>query len=522
MVKRFKLTPLLSAALGCAAAFYGLAFLYRSGFLGPGAVLFVQFLPVPALCFFRSLNMLPLSVLPAGTGRRFAGLAGFHIAAFSAGLALGLGAGGTIPRENSYGLPPESVRGLSGVLLEDPRLLTGGRAGAVLSLRESLGDRETRVSAKGSVPVYFPAEAGGRLREFGRGTSIFVEGRLAGYKDKEGPANAGGGFFIAESLHIVKPASALERFRTGLRLSLTGRFTRASPEFSLFGRPLRGGWGGLSLALLLGIRDNLDSGLAALYRDAGCSYVLALSGMHLAVLAALISFLLKKPLGLKFSALAGACLVLLYCFLVGSLPSLNRAVLMYLLAVLAIVGTLPRKPFSLLSLAFLIQLVFSPREGGSISFILSYLALAGILSVGEALCDAFPGKIPEGVLKPLSASVGAFLVTAPVTVYFFGSLRPIGIITGLAVVPLTSLFMIGSLAWLFLDLFSPALSGFLSPPLSLLYSLMEKIVSLAARAPGFSKTPLVPVTLLSLALAVFIMGLAVKLRIKRKRLLSFA
>jgi competence protein ComEC len=512
--------------MGCAAGFYGFSIFYGSGFSDMKLVLLILFMPVPALCFFRSLER-PFSVLP-GRRRRFVSLANFYLAAFAAGLALGIGAGGAAPRGNSYGVPPESLRGLKGVLLEDPQPAAGGRAMALLSLRESFGRGETRASASGSIPVYFPQEAGGRLREFGRGTLIFAEGRPAERKKKGDSAKAGNGgvdFFIAESLHVLTPASAPERFRTGLRLNLIGRFTRAaSRPVSVFGRTLRTGedWGGLSLALLLGIRDNLDSGLAGFYRDAGCSYVLALSGMHLAVLAALISFLLKKLLGLKFSALAGACIIVLYCLLVGSLPSLNRAALMYLLGVLAILGSLPREPFSLLSLSFLIQLVFSPSSGLSVSFILSYLALVGILSVGEALCGIFSGKIPESLLKPLSASLGAFLVTAPVTVCFFGTLRPVGIITGLALVPLTTVFMTVSLAWLALDIFSPFLSGLLSPFLLLLYGLMEKIVGLAARMPGLSEMPLVPVTLLSLGLSVFIICFAAKLRLKRSRLLSFA
>jgi competence protein ComEC len=107
-------------------------------------------------------------------------------------------------------------------------------------------------------------------------------------------------------------------------------------------------WGGLALALLVGIRDSLDSNLTRQYRDAGCSYVLALSGMHLAVLISIISFFLKKPLGLKKAAIAGAAVILLYCFIVGPMPSLDRSLLMYLLGVLAVLGALPKEPISLL------------------------------------------------------------------------------------------------------------------------------------------------------------------------------
>jgi competence protein ComEC len=263
-------------------------------------------------------------------------------------------------------------------------------------------------------------------------------------------------------------------------------------------------WGGLALALLLGVRDNLDTELAGLYQKAGCSHVLALSGMHLAIVSSLIAFLLKRPLGLKAAALTGAVFIFLYVFLVGSQPSLNRAALMYLLGTLAVLGTLPKKPGALLALAFLIQIVIWPESGLSISFILSYLALGGILTIGDALCRIFRGWIPNFLLQPLAASLGAFLATAAVTAFFFGVLRPVGIAAGLVIVPLTTLFMIGALVWLAVGLFSPVLASFFGGGLSLLYALMDRLISLAARFPGIPVSRPFWVLALSLGLLVFI------------------
>jgi competence protein ComEC len=262
--------------------------------------------------------------------------------------------------------------------------------------------------------------------------------------------------------------------------------------------------------------------LADLYRNAGCSYVLALSGMHLAVLASLIAFLLKKPLGLRAAAIGGGIIIVLYVFIVGSQPSLNRAALMYLLGVFALLGALPKKPLLLLCMAFLIQIVVSPQSGRSLSFILSYLALGGILSVGEAFSDLFRGKAPAALLQPLSASLGAFLATAAVSAFFFGVLRPVGIITGLILVPLTTVFMIASMAWLALNFISPFLSGFLSPLLSLLYALMEKTTALASLVPGVSLKQPVLVLILSLAFSAFVVWFDMRRRASKNRLSSFA
>jgi competence protein ComEC len=486
--------------------------LFRSGALGVNALFLLLLLPLALLCFFRVTAAFPL------VSSRTARLASRYAAAFAAGLVLGLGAAGTVKNTVSWGIPEASVKAVSGVLAEDPRVVGGGRAMASVSLRETSGSGGLRTSAKGEITVFFPEDNALRLRDFGRGTAVFAEGVI-----RQGRAGA---FFSAESVHITRTAPALERFRTGIRNGLIERFTRSgrsgAAADSGIAANAEAGWGGLALALLLGIRDNLDSALSGLYRDAGCSYVLALSGMHLAVLASIIAFLLKRPLGVKGAAVAGACVIVLYCLLVGPLPSLNRAALMYLLGALAVLGALSRDGLSILCLSFVIQIVISPRAGSSLSFILSYLALAGILTIGESLAALGRGKVPAIVLQPLCASLGAFLATAGVCAFFFGTLRPAGLITGLALVPLTTVFMIGSLAWLALDLISPILSGFLTLPLSLLYRLMEKTVFFGSRLPGIDASRPILILALSLFLSLALMWFAYRQRLAKNRLPAFA
>jgi competence protein ComEC len=377
---------------------------------------------------------------------------------------------------------------------------------ALMALRAAVDGRGTHCSAGGRLTVFFSDEAMPRLKDFGRGSLVYVEGRFA---DGEEP------LFRASSVHITKAAPALERFRTGLRMGIIEKFSRGA------GQGVRN-WGGLALALLLGIRDNLDTELAGIYQKAGCSHVLALSGMHLAIVSSLIAFFLKRPLGLKAAAVAGAVFIFLYVLLVGSQPSLNRAALMYLLGTLAVLGALPKKPGFLLGLAFLLQIVIWPESGLSVSFILSYLALAGILSAGAALYRIFRGRLPDLVLQPLAASLGAFLATAAAAAFFFGVLRPAGILAGLIIVPLTTIFMTGAIAWFALSLFSPPAASFLGRGLSLLYAVMDGLVSQAARFPGIPAARPFWVLILSLGLWVVIIRLGKRYGAFKRRLPSFA
>jgi len=482
MVSR-RVTPLLCAAFGTAAGFYFLSSLVISAAIAVVAV------SVLALCFFRVLASLCQE-------RKFK-LASYCLTALATGLVLGICASAAGRVSLNFGIATDRVTAIEGVLLEDPRIVSGGRAVASLSLRRSAGG-STRAESSGEVTVFFSQDCVQRLKESGRGTRIFTEGKLR--------SNESGYSFSAESLHVVERASSLERMRTSVRLNLTKRFDGKK-------------WGGLALALLVGIKDNLDTNLAAMYRDSGCSYILALSGMHLAVIAALIAFLLKKPLGLKLSAVTGAVIVCLYCFLVGPMPSLNRAALMYILGTVAILGALPKEPMSILALSFLIQIVAAPSAGNSISFVLSYLALAGIFVVGRPLFSLAAGKVPDFLLQPLSASVGASLATIGVTYFTFGVIVPVGFVTGLALVPLTTVFMTGSLVWLLLDFFS--LSGFLSTPLSLLYRLMEKIVSVSVSVPALTSANFFLVLFFSLALSLLIVALEYRRRATLLRVKPF-
>jgi len=183
------------------------------------------------------------------------------------------------------------------------------------------------------------------------------------------------------------------------------------------------------------------------------------------------------------------------------MPSLNRSALMYILGVLAILGALPKKAMSILSLSFLIQIIVTPAAGNTLSFILSYLALLGILITGQGLSSFFAGKVPDFILQPLSLSVGAFLITSGICSFTFGTIAPIGIAAGLLIVPLTTVFMIGSMIWLLLDFIS--LSFLLSYPLSIVYHLMHITASVAGNVPGISANPAL-VLVLSVVLIIFL------------------
>jgi competence protein ComEC len=503
MVGSEKTTPPVFAAFGAAVSYYAYPLLFSSP---PGRILLlgVIFVLVFLLSLCRVLLESPFA-FPKGASPerrespRVLKLSFLLLASIAVGFSLGLAAGKRVPGPAETGLPGERITAVMGRLAEDPRAYNDRRGIGLVDLSGVSGSGGLRVSAKGRVPVFFPAEAISPLKEFGRGCEIYAEGTMARRNEDI--------LFRASSVYIVKPASLPEQFRTGLRLTLVGKFDG----------PV---WGPLASALLLGVRDDLDTELSEGFKNSGCSHVLALSGMHLALISSLIAFFLRPLLGIRAASVAGAVFVLGYVYLAGPQPSLVRSAVMYSLGVFCLLRFYKRRPLSALSLAFIIQILFQSHAGLSLSFILSYLALAGVLWIGEDIRSLLRGKIPEFLSGGLSASLGAFIATAAVCSVFFGALRPVGIIAGLVIVPLASLFMVVSLGALAVSFILPPLFVPLDFILTSLYRVLEFFVDIMGKAPGLDFSP-VPVLIGSLLTAAVVFALKCVDSRYRRRLVPF-
>jgi competence protein ComEC len=500
MVDSNKKTPAEAAALGAAAAYYAYPFLFSragdssyGGYSSPaGKVLLFTvlfgFILLISLCRVLSLRA------PA-----FAARAGLFLTAAALGFSLGLAARQQVSGPVKTGLPENRITGITGRLSEDPRAFNDQRGVGSVELSGVSGPGGLRVSAEGKIPVFFPAGAVLPLKEFGRGCEFYAEGTMVRWK--------GDLLFRAASVHVVKPASPLEQFRTGLRSRMLVQFDGKI-------------WGPLASALLLGVRDNLDADLSEAFRNAGCSHVLALSGMHLALLSGLIAFVLRRILGLRAASVIGGLFIAVYVYLAGAQPSLMRSAVMYFLGTFALLNFFKNRVLSALSLAFIIQIIIQGESGTSLSFILSYLALAGILWIGEDIHALLRGKLPGFIAGSLSASLGAFIATAAVVSFYFGVLRPVGIFASLFIVPLASLFMILALVALGVSFIAPPLFGPASFLLDLLYRALEFSVSITGKVPGLEVPHPAPALILSLAAAALILLLK-RLDQYRKRFVPF-
>jgi competence protein ComEC len=213
-----------------------------------------------------------------------------------------------------------------------------------------------------------------------------------------------------------------------------------------------GGQGGEFLkGLLLGIREGIDPGTQEAFVNAGVAHILAVSGSNVAVVAAIILFvlgLIRVPL--RYTPVPVALVLLLYMLVTGSQPPVVRATVM---ALLVIGGRLVQRRVSgvnIIGVAALVVLLDSPRLLFDAGFQLSFAAVLSLVLVYPALDRRIIALRVHGVLRKPAVwmlrlagiSLVATLGTLPITALSFGRLSIVGVVANIPVVPLSGVAVV--------------------------------------------------------------------------------
>ncbi|MCD7855564.1 MAG: ComEC family competence protein, partial [Clostridiales bacterium] len=190
-------------------------------------------------------------------------------------------------------------------------------------------------------------------------------------------------------------------------------------------------------AMILGDKTYLSDEIKLLYKNSGIYHILAISGLHISLIAGVFMYFFKKK---RHSIIIMAFLAL-YCVFTGLSPSAVRAVIM--MWVLLIGRMLGRKYDLVSSLAFsaFLILVFNPLYLFDCGFIYSYCSVLGIALFAKPF-GKITGKVPvknpkfrKHVLDALAASLSAVIITKLVNMYYFYNFTTCDFITNLVVLP---------------------------------------------------------------------------------------
>jgi competence protein ComEC len=244
----------------------------------------------------------------------------------------------------------------------------------------------------------------------------------------------------------------------------------------------------LCRALVLGDRSAFGEGFSDKLRLTGLSHVFALSGVNVAVLATVAwAFfgLLLIPRVPRLVILAAV--VLFYMELGRESPSLVRASLM---AILIVVGALLHRrssPLNITASAALVEVLWRPLDVVDAGFLLSYLAVLGILTgmqvLGPRLRAQRLGTVNRFWTDIMAATVSAQVATLPLVGYLFHRIPVFGVIANLLAIPLFGIMLVWSLLLLTVEAIVPVLSAPVAASLNTLAWAAGRVVDWAASFP---------------------------------------
>ena len=196
----------------------------------------------------------------------------------------------------------------------------------------------------------------------------------------------------------------------------------------------------VAAALIMGKRDLLGSEVRSAYADTGAIHVLAVSGLHVGILALIVMQLLGwlLPSGSAwFAVRSGVTIGVVWYFalITGLSPSVQRAALMVSVVLLGKSINRRNSIFNLLAISALLMLIVEPKQVFQVGFQLSFAAVTGIALFARGIQRLvhLPGKL-HYLWDAISVSTAAQLGTLPFTLYYFGQFPVYFMLSGTLVI----------------------------------------------------------------------------------------
>lgn len=250
-------------------------------------------------------------------------------------------------------------------------------------------------------------------------------------------------FYLADCAPSTSIRAKLSDFLTGLRQKINKEISKTMSKNEA----------AVASAVLTGDKSLISKNLQTEYRTAGLAHFLAISGLHIGLVATFVFLFVRFLLSaipyfaLKFSTYKTAAFFAIffafaYLLLSGSPLSAERAFIMVLLVFLGIIFDRSAISMRTVALAALVILAFQPHALLSAGFQMSFAAATALVAFYESYQTKPVFQNPSILQKMVLYFFGAFLTslvatlaTLPYTIYHFSTFSPYGLLSNVLAAP---------------------------------------------------------------------------------------
>lgn len=177
--------------------------------------------------------------------------------------------------------------------------------------------------------------------------------------------------------------------------------------------------------LILGYKADLSEDVLQAYSKTGTIHVLSVSGAHVAIIWALLAFMLLFLNRFKHGRLIKAVIIIpiiwYYAMLTGFSPAVCRAAVMISTVIIGKTYNRYINNLNILAISAFILLLYNPLLITDVGFQLSYLAVAGLVVLQPVVYAwfTFDNKWVDKIWLPCSVSIAAQVITFPLSAFYF-------------------------------------------------------------------------------------------------------
>lgn len=207
-------------------------------------------------------------------------------------------------------------------------------------------------------------------------------------------------------------------------------------------------------ALLIGEKSGIPDDVTYAFRYSGASHILALSGLHLGIIYAIVRFVTRVFGNTRTAKILRSVTIIFICgfytLATGAGASITRAMIFIIIGECARLSGRPAGLKRVMMAALLIHLSLSPSSIMDVGFQLSYAAIAGIAFIFPWLQGFWPGNRHEDALLAKCArwiwdsaamSISCQITTGPLAYFYFGTFPIQFILTNMIALPLTGIII---------------------------------------------------------------------------------
>jgi competence protein ComEC len=274
-------------------------------------------------------------------------------------------------------------------------------------------------------------------------------------------------------------------------------------------------------ALIFGYKDDLPKALIDAYAHTGTLHVLAVSGLHVAIVFLLLSkalwFLNKGKFGLWTKTIVVILFIWAYCILTGMSPSILRAGIM--ISVYLVGKALDRQVYIFNTIGFTacFILALDPLSIMNVGFQLSFLAVIGIVYLQDYLMPIWRPNhwFLKQIWSLLVISFCAQLATFPLTLFYFNQFPNYFLLSNLVIIPISTLILYSGIGMVLVSHFNIGLYIF-SRLTENLVEFLNRMVLLFEKLP-FAYTDGIKFNLMQVILLYICIGILILWLINKNR-----